>query len=156
MSSSCNHSSGGSSMHVGRDGRCNTGARSFQLPLYKVAVFIRTAKLVPRLLDKYLGQVSAFTCTQCWRRCVLCLHGVLADRHRARKLGHSKSACGVKRVPTVFHALLCELQLQLQGQEQHVSPGGHWVDSLPVMPCLQIRLQQPLPATGSLTGQRRR
>lgn len=57
--SSCSHGSSGSSMHVGRDGRGNSGARSFQLPLYKVAAFIRTAKLIPRLLDKYLAQVSA-------------------------------------------------------------------------------------------------
>lgn len=57
--SSYSHSSSGSSMHVGRDGRGNSCARSFQQPLHKVAAFIRTAKLIPRLLDKYLAQVSA-------------------------------------------------------------------------------------------------
>jgi hypothetical protein len=80
-------------------------AKSFQLPLYKVAAFIRTAKLLPRLLDKYIAQ------------------------------------------------------LQLKGQEQRVTAGGRKVDGLPVMPCLQLQLQQSvtvgMPVT-SQTGQRRR
>lgn len=85
-----------------RDSDSGCGSRNFQLPLYKVAAFVRTAKLLPRLLDKYIAQ------------------------------------------------------LQLKGQEQHTSVGGQRIDSLPVMPCLQLRLQQPPTAAGSLNGQRRR
>jgi hypothetical protein len=98
----------GSSLGRARTGCTNSAdcsARSFQLPLYKVAAFIRTAKLLPRLLDKYIAQ------------------------------------------------------LQLKGQEQRVTAGGRKVDGLPVMPCLQLQLQQTaagvMPVT-SQTGQRRR
>jgi hypothetical protein len=93
-------SSKGRSPQHGSDSGCD--ARSFQLPLHKVAAFIRTAKLLPRLLDKYIAQ------------------------------------------------------LQLKGQEQHVSVGGQRIDALPVMPCLQLRLQLPLAAPESLSGQRHR
>jgi hypothetical protein len=84
------------------DSDSGCGTRSLQLPLYKVAALIRTAKLLPRLLEKYISQ------------------------------------------------------LQLKGQEQHVSVGGQRIDTLPVMPCLQLRLQLPLAAPDSLSGQRRR
>lgn len=36
----------------------NCGTRTFVLPLYKVAAFLRTAKLLPRLLDKYVTQLQ--------------------------------------------------------------------------------------------------
>jgi hypothetical protein len=81
------------------------GGRTFQLPLYKLAAFIRTAKLLPWLLDKYL------------------------------------------------------VQLQLKGQEQRIASGGQRVDGLPVMPCLQLHLQQQVTwaaAGASNSGQRRR
>lgn len=72
-------------------------------------------------------------------------------------LVHSRSDCDAQMSATLLvMSLRCVLQLQLQDQEQHVSPGGHRVDSLPVMPCLQLRLQQPLTAAGSLNGQRSR
>lgn len=74
--------------------------RTFQLPLYKLAAFIRTAKLLPRLLEKYISQ------------------------------------------------------LQLQGQEQR----GSKVDSLPVMPCLQLQVPQAFGTAMSTShsGQRKR
>jgi len=77
---------------------------SFQLPLYKLAAFIRAAKLLPRLLDKYISQ------------------------------------------------------LKLQGQEQRVAASAR-AEGLPVMPCLQVQVQQAFAGTVTSTsqsGQKRR
>lgn len=60
QSSQLSHFSSVSSMsrdQHGTSGNCS-GTKTFQLPLYKVAAFIRTAKLLPRLLDKYLSQLQ--------------------------------------------------------------------------------------------------
>lgn len=36
----------------------NSPVKTFHLPLYKVAAFLRSAKLLPRLLDKYIAQLQ--------------------------------------------------------------------------------------------------